>query len=77
MVIDKRGYAPFSMGRYSCVGQMLAMRNVSHLAALLISKYTVEFGPDDNGTRRVRDMEDNFTMNPGRLDLIFKIRKAE
>ncbi|KAH9217826.1 cytochrome P450 [Leptodontidium sp. 2 PMI_412] len=77
MVIDKRGYSPFSTGRYSCVGQRLAMRNISHLAALLISKYTVEFGPDDDGTRFVRDMQDNFTLNPGRLDLIFKLRKAE
>lgn len=53
------------------------MTNISHLAALLISKYTVEFGPDDDGTRLVRDMQDNFTLNPGRLDLIFKLRKAE
>ncbi|KAK0118486.1 hypothetical protein ONS96_011582 [Cadophora gregata f. sp. sojae] len=77
MVIDKRAYNPFSTGRYSCVGQRLAMRKISHVTALLISKYTVEFGPDDDGTRCFRDMQDNLTMNPGRLDLVFRLRKAD
>ncbi|KAG4415830.1 hypothetical protein IFR04_011010 [Cadophora malorum] len=77
MVIDKRAYNPFSMGRYSCVGQRLAIRKISHLTALLVSKYTVEFGPDDDGTRCFRDMQDNVTMNAGRLDLVFRLRKAD
>lgn len=53
------------------------MRQVSHVTALLVSKYTVEFGPDDDGTRCFRDMQDNLTMNPGRLDLVFRLRKAD
>jgi len=65
------------LGRYGCVGQRLAMRNVSYLTALLVSKYDIEFAPGDDGTRVIADMKDNFTMNPGRLDLVFKLRKTE
>jgi hypothetical protein len=50
------------------------MSNISYLVALLVSKYDIEFSPDDDGTRAIRDMRDNFTMNPGRLDLVFKLR---
>lgn len=53
------------------------MSNVTYLVALLISKYDIEFSPDDDGTRVIRDMRDNFTMNPGRLDLVFKLRGSE
>ncbi|KUJ12976.1 cytochrome P450 [Mollisia scopiformis] len=74
MVRDRHGYAPFSIGRYNCVGQKLAMRNVSYLVALLVSKYDIELAPGDDGTRVVRDLQDNFTMNPGRLDLVLKVR---
>lgn len=53
------------------------MKKISHRTALLVSKYTVEFGPDDDGTRCFRDMQDNLAMNPGRLDLVFRLRKAD
>jgi len=75
MVKDKHGYSPFSAGRYNCVGQRLAMMNISHLIALLISKYNIQSAPGDDGTRTINDMRDNFTMNPGQLDLIFEPRE--
>lgn len=53
------------------------MKNVSHLIALVISKYHIEFAPGDDGSRVIRDSRDNFTMDPGRLDLVFKLRKGE
>ncbi|KAF8849089.1 cytochrome P450 [Acephala macrosclerotiorum] len=77
MVKNRHGYSPFSIGRYSCVGQRLAMRNISYVIALLVSKYDIEFAPHDDGTRVIRDMQDNFTMNPGHLDLVFKRRDYE
>jgi hypothetical protein len=53
------------------------MRNISYLVALLVSKYDMGFAPGEDGTRVVTDMQDNFTSNPGRLDLIFAARKGE
>ena len=50
------------------------MSTVSHLIALLILKYDIEFAPGDDGTRVTRDIEDNFTMNPGQLNLVFRLR---
>ena len=50
------------------------MKNVTHLIASLVSKYHIEFAPGDDGTRVIRESRDNFTFDPGRLDLVFRLR---
>ena len=42
--------------------------------ALIVSKYNVEFAPGEDGVRVVKEMKDEFTAVPGRLDLVFKPR---
>ena len=64
-----------SLGRYSCPGQRLAIVILTHLVVLLVSKYDIEFAPGEDGSRVIDDMTDAFTLNPGQLDLIFKLRK--
>lgn len=71
MVRDRRAYAPFSQGRYSCVGKNLALREISYLVASIVSKYEVGFAPGEDGVRVWRDMRDEFTAVPGRLELVF------
>ncbi|KAM0798207.1 cytochrome P450 [Usnea florida] len=75
MVRDKRAFAPFSQGRYGCVGKNLALNEISYVVALIVSKYDVEFAPGDDGERVWRDMKDEFTAAPGRLDLVFNLRR--
>ncbi|KAF2682000.1 cytochrome P450 [Lentithecium fluviatile CBS 122367] len=74
MVKDRRGFAPFSQGRFNCVGKALAMREMRLVIALLVTKFTVEFWDGEDGKRLFADMRDLFTAAPGRLDLRFKIR---
>jgi hypothetical protein len=66
----------FQTGRWGCVGKGLAMKNLSYVTALLVSRYDIEFGPGEDGTSVWKDMKDDFTAVPGRLNLIFKLRKA-
>ena len=74
MILDKRAWAPFSQGRYSCVGQALAIKEMSYVVALMVSKYVVEFAPGEDGMAVWKDMQDNFTAKPGKLDVVFRRR---
>ena len=55
------------------MGKNLALREISYLVALIVSKYEVGFAPGEDGTRVWRDMRDEFTAVPGRLELVFKL----
>lgn len=63
-------------GRYGCIGKALAKKNLTYVTAILISKYDVELAPGEDGSRFWADMKDDFTAVPGRLDLVFKLRKT-
>lgn len=71
MIIDPRGFAPFSQGRFNCVGKTLAMNEMRFVIALLISKFHVEFAGNEKGEKLFSDLKDQFTASPGRLDLVF------
>lgn len=77
MVKNKAAFAPFSQGRYSCVGKQLALAELRFVTALLVGKYYVRFAPGEDGGRVERDMKDQFTAAPGRLRLVFRARGAE
>jgi tryprostatin B 6-hydroxylase len=74
MVKDARGFAPFSQGRFNCVGKSLAMSEMRFVIALLIKKFEVGFWGNENGERLFADLKDQFTAAPGRLDLHFRKR---
>ncbi|KAI1412243.1 cytochrome P450 [Hypoxylon sp. FL1857] len=74
MVKDARGFAPFSQGRFNCVGKSLAMSEMRFVIALLVKKFQVEFWGEDRGEKLFADLRDQFTAAPGRLDLRFRIR---
>lgn len=74
MIIDIRGFAPFSQGRFSCVGKVLAMSEMRFVIALLIKKFHVEFAGADEGAELFAGLKDQFTAAPGRLDLKFSHR---
>lgn len=71
MIVDSRGFVPFSLGRYNCVGKSLAMSETRYVIALLIKRFCVEFADKDRGQGLFSDMRDQFTAAPGRLDLKF------
>ncbi|KAF1992980.1 putative benzoate 4-monooxygenase cytochrome P450 [Amniculicola lignicola CBS 123094] len=74
MVKDKTAFNPFSIGRYACVGKNLALTEIRFVTALLLSKYDIAFGYGEDGTSVWKNMRDQFTAVPGKLDLIFNPR---
>ncbi|CAG8961693.1 hypothetical protein HYFRA_00006233 [Hymenoscyphus fraxineus] len=77
MVRDKRAWVPFSQanniatGRYSCVAKDWAMKNLTYVTALLVSKYDISLPPGENGMEVWKDMKDFVTAAPGKLNLVF------
>lgn len=71
MVADKKTFIPFSIGRYSCVGKNLALAEIRLVTAALVSKYDITFAPNEDGTSVWKDMRDQFTAVPGKLELLF------
>ncbi|KAL9122404.1 MAG: hypothetical protein Q9187_001041 [Circinaria calcarea] len=71
MVADRKAFTPFSIGRFACVGKNLALAEVRFVTALLVSKYDITFAPGEDGIRVWKDMKDQFTAAPGKLELIF------
>ena len=76
MVADKRAFTPFSIGRFACVGKNLALSELRFVTALLVSKYDISFAPGEDGTSCWRDMKDQFTAAPGKLELVFTPREG-
>ena len=76
LVADKRAFTPFSIGRFACVGKNLALAELRFVAALLVSKYDISFAPGEDETRCWRDMKDQFTAAPGKLELVFTRREG-
>ena len=56
------------------MGKNLALKEISYLVALILSRYDVEFAPGEDGVRVWKDMKDEFTAAPGKLELVFKPR---
>lgn len=74
LVLNRRAFNPFSIGRYTCVGKELAIAELRFVTTLLVSQYDIGFAPGEDGERCWREMKDQFTAAPGRLDMVFKLR---
>jgi cytochrome P450 len=74
MVMDARGFAPFSQGKFNCVGKGLAMSEMRFVIALLVKKFTVDLAEGEKGQKLFADLRDQFTASPGSLNLKFRLR---
>ena len=54
------------------MGKNLALREISYLVAHILSKYEISFAPGEDGLRVERDMKDEFTAVPGKLELVLR-----
>jgi len=75
LIINKTGYAPFSLGRASCIGKQLALLELRITVALLVTKFDVAFPPDSNKNTIIEDVTDHFAHTPGNLKLVFTPRE--
>ncbi|KAI4109170.1 MAG: hypothetical protein LQ339_001976 [Xanthoria mediterranea] len=76
MVRNKAGFAPFSTGRYNCIGKPLALMQIRSVVALLITGFDVHFAPDGDRLSVWKDLKDQFNSHPGKLHLVFRKRPS-
>ncbi|KAL4788907.1 cytochrome P450 [Aspergillus venezuelensis] len=74
LIVDKDAFAPWSIGRYACIGKNLSLMEMRVAAALIFTTFDYEFAPGEDGTRMFADAVDYFTTTPGPLYLIFRSR---
>ncbi|KAI1109696.1 cytochrome P450 [Nemania sp. NC0429] len=74
LVLDKRGFAPFSMGKFSCVGKTLAMIEMRFVLAMLVKHFEISFVEGEEGDSLFKGLRDLFTFKPGDLNLRFRMR---
>jgi len=74
MIIDRRAFAPFGLGRTACAGKHLALAEIRMVVAVLLSVFRISFCPGDKGESVERDMLDQLTANHGDLKLVFTRR---
>ncbi|KAB8294166.1 hypothetical protein EYC80_009606 [Monilinia laxa] len=77
MILDKRAFAPFGVGRTSCVGKNLALTEVRMATAHIISAFKLQFSHGDNGEAVEYDLRDQLTAKPGELRLVFDPRVSK
>ncbi|KAL9059749.1 MAG: hypothetical protein Q9162_001050 [Coniocarpon cinnabarinum] len=76
MIRNRNAFAPFGMGRMSCVGREFAMSEIRMLVAAVIRKFYIELADEDAKVSVVRDMRDKILANPGPLRVKFTERTA-
>ncbi|KAH6879524.1 benzoate 4-monooxygenase cytochrome P450 [Thelonectria olida] len=75
LVKEPSVYAPFSTGRYSCVGKQLGLMEMRSVTFELLSRYDVSFVRDYSPKSFVDGMRDYFTLALPDLELVFTSRK--
>lgn len=54
---------------------MLALDTMKFVIARIVKKYHFRLAPGDDGLRLSKGMRDQFTTNPGPLELCFELRE--
>ncbi|KAI1869841.1 uncharacterized protein JN550_005431 [Neoarthrinium moseri] len=75
LIIDKRAFAPFSVGARACVGKPLAYTELRLVVANIAHDFDVAFAPYYDSQTMWLDLKDQVTAQPGDVKLIFKPRK--
>ncbi|KAI8625987.1 cytochrome P450 [Xylariaceae sp. FL1651] len=77
LVLDKRGFAPFSLGKFGCIGKTLAMIEIRIVLALIVKHFEIGFAEGEKGDSLFEGLQDQFTFAPGALNLNLRIRPKD
>ncbi|RYP55519.1 hypothetical protein DL769_010135 [Monosporascus sp. CRB-8-3] len=75
LILDKRAFAPFSVGGRQCVGRAVAYAELRCVTTLLLRDFDIEFAPGYDQMTMWRDMKDQVTAQPGQVMCLFKPRR--
>ncbi|KAH7239791.1 cytochrome P450 [Fusarium solani] len=74
LVKDASAFAPFSMGRNSCVGKQLGLMEIRYVTTEILSRYNIQFAPGNDPKTYLENKMDVFTAAVPDLNLVFTPR---
>ncbi|OTB10574.1 hypothetical protein K445DRAFT_70027 [Daldinia sp. EC12] len=74
LILDKRAFAPFSVGARACVGKPLAYAELRLVVAALVQHFEIDFAPDYDPMTMWRELKDQVTAQPGAVNCVFTER---
>lgn len=74
MVRNAAAFAPFGTGHHSCLGKTLALDIMKFVLARILKKYRFRGAAGERSLSALDDVRDQFTSNPGMLNLQFEMR---
>ncbi|GAP88817.1 putative cytochrome P450 [Rosellinia necatrix] len=75
LILDKRAFAPFSIGARYCLGKGMAIAALRLVVTILLGDYDVAFAPGYDEDTMWRDMRDQVTCQPGAVMCVFRPRR--
>ncbi|PHH92958.1 hypothetical protein CDD83_3116 [Cordyceps sp. RAO-2017] len=77
LIKDQAGYAPFSIGSYSCLGRSLALMEMRLLVAECVWRFDVSFAEGFDADKFRDRVTDCMSWHLGRLELCFTLRACD
>ncbi|KAH8734278.1 benzoate 4-monooxygenase cytochrome P450 [Ilyonectria robusta] len=74
LVKDASVFAPFSIGRYSCVGKQLGLLEVRHVTSQVLHRFNIDLEHKDTAPAFLAGLKDRFTLASPGLKVVFKVR---
>ncbi|RSL58249.1 hypothetical protein CEP54_007900 [Fusarium duplospermum] len=74
LVKDPSAFAPFSMGRNSCVGKQLGLMEIRYVTTEILFRYNIQMAPGNDPKTYLENKMDVFTLAVPDLNLIFTRR---
>ncbi|PCD22091.1 hypothetical protein AU210_015891 [Fusarium oxysporum f. sp. radicis-cucumerinum] len=78
LVKDASIFAPFSVGRYACVGKQLGLMEVRYVTCLVLHRFTAELAGNKSASTStfLAGLKDRFTLAVPDLEMVFTTRTS-
>ncbi|KAI1123217.1 cytochrome P450 [Nemania abortiva] len=74
LVLNKKAFCVFSLGRYACIGRNLALNELRVVISKSVLEFDIDFAPGETGRALLEESKDIFTMSLAKLELRFTKR---
>jgi cytochrome P450 len=77
LILDRRGFFPFLIGPFNCVGKRLAQIVLRLVVANTVSHYDFELAPGENGLAIHEKSSNNLILKAGPCMCVFRKRDGQ
>ncbi|KAI0103889.1 cytochrome P450 [Nemania sp. FL0031] len=77
LVLNKKAFCVFSLGRYACIGRNLALNELRVVISKSVLEFDIALAPGETGRALLQESKDIFTMSLAKLELRFTKRSKE